>query len=229
MEVTITKTFTSNSGKLYQAGEVVHCPTSVGEGWIFDKVAERVKYKSYVERLRAEEAAKPEVFATVKWVVAQGAVSGRYYISAACSCANCTTVTYDGSPSAALELVFTHSCSASGFAEKIPASIVAQYRRLHKPVTKYGNDEALAFHLGAPQKSEPVDLYTAKVVNGVRQPPIAGPQNGEPIVSGVEAGLSPLLFLPAQEEHVDKTTFGPQGKQPLVPSDEVLHPLPFKI
>jgi hypothetical protein len=165
MHIQITKTFTTNSGKVYQAGEQVHCPTSVAEGFIFDGVAERVKYKSYVERLQQEEADQrasivtPAV--TVQWSVSQGAVSGRYLVAAKCSQQQCSTLAYDAPPTAALEsITFLHSCGCITGPEKIPAAVAAQYRKLFKPATTLGKDEAAYFHDARPQPSKPVDPST---------------------------------------------------------------------
>jgi hypothetical protein len=164
MHIQITKTFTTNSGKVYQAGEQVHCPASVAEGFIFDGVAERVKYKSYVERLRQEEADRQASIvapvATVEWSVAQGIVNSRYYISAKCSRPQCSTLIYDAPPTAALEqMQFLHSCGCV-FGEVIPAAVAAHYRKLFKPVTQYTSDEARAAFDARPQPSVPVDPST---------------------------------------------------------------------
>jgi hypothetical protein len=165
MHIQITKTFTTNSGKVYQAGEQVHCPASVAEGFIFDGVAERVKYKSYVERLQQEEADRRASIvtpvATVQWSVSQGAVSGRYFVAAKCSQQQCSTLAYDAPPTAALEsITFLHSCGCITGPEKIPATVAAQYRKLFKPATTLGRDEAAYFHDARPQLSTPVDPRT---------------------------------------------------------------------
>ena len=105
-----------------------------GERYVFAGVAEQVKYKSYVDRLQAEEAEharrNPIPPATVVWAVVKGMLSERYYISAKCSRANCTALAYDAPPSSSLEqLQFLHSCDGSAPAD-LPAAVAAQYRNL---------------------------------------------------------------------------------------------------
>lgn len=119
--------------------------------------AVEVPFSDFRERLASEEESKPLPTAAVTWAVTQGAMNGRYAITARCSQAQCSTLFYEGPPAGPENLQFLHSCGC-GFPENVPAAIAEQYFRLHKPVTKYGDDEALALSLGAPQKSKPVDL-----------------------------------------------------------------------
>lgn len=172
MYIHILKTF-DDLGTSYQAGQKLHVPTSLGERYVFAGVAEQVKYKSYVDRLQAEEAERqrslPQIPEAVQWACVKGAFSEHYHISAKCSRANCTSLAYDAPPSASLEsITFYHSCG--GFApEKIPAAICNQYRKLFAPVAEVGADVANYFHNCAKSKGdgERVDLYAPKKINGV--------------------------------------------------------------
>jgi hypothetical protein len=103
----------------------------------------------------------------VTWAINLATIANRYAVVARCSAPNCAVLRYDGPPSGAKSLVFTHSCSGA-VPDAIPASVVEQYRKLHRPVSNYNADEALAAQLAAPRPSRPVDL--SKVLN---QPPNA--------------------------------------------------------
>jgi len=124
-------------------------------------LATEIPYASAQERLRSETPwAFESVDATVRWSVAQGMVNGRYYISAKCSRPQCSTLTYDAPPSAAIEsITFLHSCGCA-HAEKVPAQIAEQYRKQFKPATTLGKDEARYYHDARPQVSKPVDPST---------------------------------------------------------------------
>lgn len=146
-----------------RAGQIDHLQPHRAQALIDSGFAQAVPYKDFRERLREEEAARQSalapVYAEVKWAVAQGIISGKYYISGKCSAPNCTALNYDGAPTD--NLTFTHSCGcACSHPEKVPAAIVEQYRKLKKsqPVTQLGRDEAVAAVLGAPQPSKPVDM-----------------------------------------------------------------------
>jgi len=176
-------------------GTTADLPQHRAQALIDGGTAVEIKYASYRERLQAVEAAKPKVFATVKWAVCEAAISGRYYIGATCSAPQCSSFHFDGSPSALENLTFPHSCGC-GFqgAEKIPAEICAQYRKLYRRTGVLGRDEVQAALAALPQKSQPVDMSTILPAH--------------PTELGSEAELSPLLFLPSKEEHVDKKIFG---------------------
>jgi hypothetical protein len=186
-----------------RAGQIDHLQPHRAQALIDSGFAQAVPYKNYIERLQEEESVRQHslnpnpVYAQVTFAVCQGAISGRYYISGRCSAAQCSSFIFDGAPSSSLEkLTFTHSCGC-GHPETVPAAIVAQYRKLYKPVTKYGNDEALALTLGAPQPSKPVDLST-----------IIGPAQGQALVEGCEKeGLLNYLPNPTDGKRVEPKTY----------------------
>lgn len=153
--------FTNPNSTKY--GREEHVENTIGKTLIALGEAEVVPYKDFRERLRSENptAFAPVAAATVQWSVSQGMVNGRYYVSAKCSQPQCTTLAYDAPPSAALEAItFLHSCGCTSGPEKVPASVVAQYRKLFKPATTLGRDEAAYFKDARPQPSLPVDPKT---------------------------------------------------------------------
>jgi hypothetical protein len=217
---------------LYHVGEKKHVRTSVGDNYVDRKEAVLVPFpeRGSADWLSARKnlsaILNPSAEATVQWSVAKGEINGRFYIAAKCSQPNCSSYTFDGSPSASEGLEFLHSCGCVQVPEKVPAAIVAQYRKLWKPLTQMGKDEANAAFLARPQKSEPVDL-TGKMANGL---PLTGPRPGQPLVEGAEKShLKMFLPNPNNGKHVDmKKIVGPQNGKPLIPGDEITHPPDWK-
>ena len=145
-------------------GREEHVENTIGKTLIALGEAEFVPYKDFRERLRSENPTAftpPAVQATVQWSVAKSAISERFFISGKCSQPQCSTLAYDAPPTAALEsITFLHSCGCITGPEKIPATVAAQYRKLFKPDTTLGRDEAAYFKDAQPQKALPVDPKT---------------------------------------------------------------------
>src|SRR5580704_9175338 len=85
---------------------------------------------------RTAAYAEPQPAAQVTWLVAKGALTERYGITARCSRANCSSFFFDGHPDAwrdghyLLEhLEFVHSCGAAAPVQ-VPESICKEYRRV---------------------------------------------------------------------------------------------------
>ncbi len=147
-----------------KTGIIEHLQPSIAHVLIASGMAIEIKYTDFRERLRSENptAFTPlAVQVTVQWSVAKSAISERFFISGKCSQPQCSTLAYDAPPTADLEsITFLHSCGCITGPEKIPATVAAQYRKLFKPVTTLGRDEAAYFKAAQPQKSLPVDPKT---------------------------------------------------------------------
>jgi hypothetical protein len=149
----------------------------------------------WLEDMKERSAAftPPLADAQVTWLVAKGALTERYGITARCSRANCSSFFFDGHPDAwrdghyLLEhLEFVHSCGG-GAPVQVPASICNEYRRVKS--TENGGTmsaDVANYHRNC-QKSkgdgERVDLFNPRKENvgdGVEVvlPPIVGPRTG---------------------------------------------------
>jgi hypothetical protein len=138
---------------------------------------------------RSAAFAEPQPVAQVSWLVAKGALTERYGITARCSRANCSSFFFDGEPSAwrdghyVLEhLEFIHSCGG-GPPVQVPASICKEYRRVKSTVENVSTVTAdvVNYHRNChktPGDGERVDVFNPRNEGGFVLPPIVGPRTG---------------------------------------------------
>jgi hypothetical protein len=130
----------------HKAGTIEHLQPSIANTLIAAGLAEHIPYKNYVERLaeegRASQTAQDP--AIVSWGISLGNRNGKDFISARCSRPNCSTLVYDGLPTALESITFCHSCGG-GAPEKIPAAVCEQYRSVYRKPVNVGSDEAKCF------------------------------------------------------------------------------------
>jgi hypothetical protein len=145
----------------------------------------------WLEDMKERSAAftPPLADAQVTWLVAKGALTERYGITARCSRANCSSFFFDGHPDAwrdghyLLEhLEFVHSCGG-GAPVQVPESICKEYRRVKSTlenIPTVSADVANYHHLCHKSKGdgERVDVFSPRNEGGFMLPPIVGPRTG---------------------------------------------------